>query len=164
MGLIKHRGICINLMARFVVPLARNYYRCTTYWCDVKKRVERSLRDPSTVITTYIGKHTHPRPVLIMPKRGSFRSNGSVSRAHIGLPAVRLPDQLHQLFDHNNHQKRQGLSSSETEYITRQADEGLFDHVVKKSRTPDLLDGAGTVKNHGLLQDVVSSHKIKEEY
>ncbi|KAG7566696.1 WRKY domain [Arabidopsis suecica] len=145
-------------------PFPRNYYRCTTTWCDVKKRVERSFSDPSSVITTYEGQHTHPRPVLIMPKEGSSQSNGSASRAHIGLST--LPPQL---LDYNNHQqKHQGPSSFGTEYINMQ-EKGIDrddddDHVVKKSRTRDLLDGAGLVKDHGLLQDVVSSHIIKEEY
>ncbi|AEE80341.1 WRKY family transcription factor [Arabidopsis thaliana] len=143
-------------------PFPRNYYRCTTTWCDVKKRVERSFSDPSSVITTYEGQHTHPRPLLIMPKEGSSPSNGSASRAHIGLPT--LPPQL---LDYNN-QQQQAPSSFGTEYINRQ-EKGINhddddDHVVKKSRTRDLLDGAGLVKDHGLLQDVVPSHIIKEEY
>jgi WRKY DNA -binding domain len=46
----------------------RSYYRCTTQKCQVKKRVERSYQDPSVVITTYEGKHTHQTPATL---RGS---------------------------------------------------------------------------------------------
>lgn len=45
-------------------PFPRSYYRCTTVGCVVKKRVERSCDDPSTVVTTYEGNHTHPCPVM----------------------------------------------------------------------------------------------------
>lgn len=31
--------------------------------CGVKKRVERSAEDPTVVVTTYEGQHTHPSPV-----------------------------------------------------------------------------------------------------
>ncbi|KAF8387662.1 hypothetical protein HHK36_026327 [Tetracentron sinense] len=49
-------------------PFPRSYHRCTSATCGVKKRVERSSDDPTIVITTYEGKHTHPS--LMMP-RGS---------------------------------------------------------------------------------------------
>ncbi|XP_008776831.1 probable WRKY transcription factor 48 [Phoenix dactylifera] len=42
----------------------RSYYRCTSAMCGVKKRVERSSVDPTVVITTYEGQHTHPSPVV----------------------------------------------------------------------------------------------------
>ncbi|XP_020583703.1 probable WRKY transcription factor 28 isoform X2 [Phalaenopsis equestris] len=49
-------------------PYPRSYYRCTTQKCTVKKRVERSNQDPSIVITTYEGQHTHHCPANV---RGS---------------------------------------------------------------------------------------------
>ncbi|EOA25863.1 hypothetical protein CARUB_v10019242mg [Capsella rubella] len=147
-------------------PFPRNYYRCTTTCCDVKKRVERSFSDPSSVITTYEGQHTHPRPVLYIPKGDRLGFNGSASRSHLALPT--LPPQL---VDYNSHQQ-QGQSSFGAEYVIRQEkgshdhddhDDDHDDHVVKKSRTRDLLDGAGSVNDDGLLQDVVSSRIIKED-
>ncbi|XP_076906083.1 WRKY transcription factor 71-like [Bidens hawaiensis] len=46
-------------------PYPRSYYRCTTQKCTVKKRVERSYQDPSTVITTYEGRHNHHLPATL---------------------------------------------------------------------------------------------------
>lgn len=37
----------------------RNYYRCSTPHCPVRKRVERTLEDPGLVLTIYEGKHSH---------------------------------------------------------------------------------------------------------
>lgn len=45
--------------------IGRSYYRCTTQKCTVKKRVERSFQDPSTVVTTYEGQHNHPVPTSL---------------------------------------------------------------------------------------------------
>ncbi|RCV26295.1 hypothetical protein SETIT_5G233900v2 [Setaria italica] len=67
-------------------PYPRSYYRCTTPKCGVKKRVERSYQDPSTVITTYEGQHTHHSPA-------SLRAGGAhlfMSGAH-GLPPHLMP-------------------------------------------------------------------------
>ncbi|XP_044472389.1 probable WRKY transcription factor 50 [Mangifera indica] len=41
-------------------PNPRNYYKCSMEGCPVKKRIERDREDPSYVITTYEGFHTHP--------------------------------------------------------------------------------------------------------
>ncbi|CAN1229148.1 WRKY transcription factor 71, partial [Linum perenne] len=46
-------------------PFPRSYYRCTSQKCRVKKRIERSFQDPSTVITTYEGQHNHHSPATL---------------------------------------------------------------------------------------------------
>nr|QGQ64038.1 WRKY transcription factor 15 [Santalum album] len=46
-------------------PYPRSYYKCTSQKCTVKKRVERSFEDPSTVITTYEGQHNHHCPATL---------------------------------------------------------------------------------------------------
>ncbi|KAL8096448.1 putative WRKY transcription factor 75 [Apium graveolens] len=43
-------------------PNPRNYYKCSTVGCKVKKRVEREIKDSSYVITTYEGIHNHETP------------------------------------------------------------------------------------------------------
>ncbi|XP_034682468.1 probable WRKY transcription factor 51 isoform X1 [Vitis riparia] len=43
-------------------PNPRNYYRCSSGDCQVKKRIERDIEDSSYVITTYTGIHNHPIP------------------------------------------------------------------------------------------------------
>ncbi|KAL2535220.1 putative WRKY transcription factor 23 [Forsythia ovata] len=55
----------------------RSYYRCTTASCNVKKRVERSYSDPSTVVTTYEGQHTHPSPVMARPSLAATLASSS---------------------------------------------------------------------------------------
>ncbi|PKU83613.1 probable WRKY transcription factor 50 [Dendrobium catenatum] len=43
-------------------PNPRNYYRCSSPGCEVKKRVERDRSDSSYVITIYEGTHNHISP------------------------------------------------------------------------------------------------------
>ncbi|KAF3328379.1 putative WRKY transcription factor 50 [Carex littledalei] len=50
-------------------PNPRNYYRCSTEGCSVKKRVERDKDDPSYVITTYEGVHNHVSPTVVYDAR-----------------------------------------------------------------------------------------------
>ncbi|KAF8012166.1 hypothetical protein BT93_I0329 [Corymbia citriodora subsp. variegata] len=46
-------------------PNPRNYYKCSSGGCLVKKRVERDRDDSSYVITTYEGVHNHESPCLV---------------------------------------------------------------------------------------------------
>ncbi|KAK6133640.1 hypothetical protein DH2020_032550 [Rehmannia glutinosa] len=64
-----------------------SYYRCTNSKCMVKKRVERSSEDPSVVITTYEGQHSHhsvgfPRGGLIVPQEPAFASHNMAPSTH----------------------------------------------------------------------------------
>ncbi|KAL3721591.1 hypothetical protein ACJRO7_034003 [Eucalyptus globulus] len=46
-------------------PNPRNYYKCSSRGCLVKKRVERDRDDSSYVMTTYEGVHNHESPSLV---------------------------------------------------------------------------------------------------
>ncbi|KAL3591658.1 hypothetical protein D5086_010298 [Populus alba] len=46
-------------------PNPRNYYKCSSGGCDVKKRVERDREDSAFVITTYDGVHNHESPCMV---------------------------------------------------------------------------------------------------
>ncbi|XVE86654.1 hypothetical protein DITRI_Ditri18aG0051900 [Diplodiscus trichospermus] len=46
-------------------PNPRNYYKCSSGGCNVKKRIERDRDDKSYVITTYEGIHNHESPCMI---------------------------------------------------------------------------------------------------
>ena len=65
----------------------RNYYRCSSEGCGLKKRVERDRDDPRYVITTYDGVHNHASPgaaAIIQYGGGGFYSpqhSGSPSAA-----------------------------------------------------------------------------------
>ena len=56
-----------SLKRRWRMRASRNYYRCSSEECRVKKRVERERDDARFVITTYDGVHNHPAP---LPPRG----------------------------------------------------------------------------------------------
>ncbi|XP_078432169.1 putative WRKY transcription factor 75 [Wolffia australiana] len=56
-------------------PNLRNYYRCTTGGCFVKKRIERDADDASCVITVYEGRHNHLSPGTICNISSSFSSS-----------------------------------------------------------------------------------------
>ncbi|KAG6587823.1 putative WRKY transcription factor 32 [Cucurbita argyrosperma subsp. argyrosperma] len=44
-------------------PHPRNYYRCTSAGCPVRKHIESAVENPSVVIITYKGVHDHDMPV-----------------------------------------------------------------------------------------------------
>ncbi|GMI93535.1 WRKY DNA-binding protein 28 [Hibiscus trionum] len=128
-------------------PYPRSYYRCTTQKCTVKKRVERSYQDPSTVITTYEGQHNHPLPT-------SLRGNAvALLRPSMFPPA---PQQLagttssfpHELFlqmasHHMNNQAGAAVS--------------MF------AESPFQQQYQHQVSDYGLLQDMVPSRFLKHE-
>jgi hypothetical protein len=65
--------------------LCRNYYRCSSEGCGVKKRVERDRDDPRYVITTYDGVHNHASPgaaAIIQYGGGGGGNSGFYSPPH----------------------------------------------------------------------------------
>ncbi|URE32332.1 WRKY [Musa troglodytarum] len=111
-------------------PYPRSYYRCTAQKCNVKKRVERSCQDPTTVITTYEGQHTHHSPA-------SLRGGG----AHMLSPSPTTNLRRSVLLQ----QVSRGSSSA-----------GYTNPNTYHAGLPPLLPQIH-VPDHGLLQDIVPS-------
>ncbi|RDX96455.1 putative WRKY transcription factor 23 [Mucuna pruriens] len=135
----------------------RSYYRCTSVSCNVKKRVERSFTDPSVVVTTYEGQHTHPSPV--MPRSGV--SAGYTTNFGSVLP----PGNYLSQYQHHHHQQQQllvnTLSSLGFAYNDSSSPKNNAGFTQERR-----LCNPGTnalLRDRGLLQDVVPSHMLKEE-
>ncbi|XP_010544958.1 PREDICTED: probable WRKY transcription factor 23 [Tarenaya hassleriana] len=142
-------------------PFPRSYYRCTTATCNVKKRVERSFTDPSIVVTTYEGQHTHPSPLMYRPPfctraAGNFISSAAGGGSSgLSAESSTLSPQSQQFV----HYQQQHLSSYGGEYLNG------YDHILKKTQLCSNPGGAAaglTVKDHGLLEDVVPSLMFKD--
>ncbi|KAK8982137.1 hypothetical protein V6N11_037314 [Hibiscus sabdariffa] len=122
----------------------RSYYRCTSTSCNVKKRVERSFTDPSIVVTTYEGQHNHPSPLMSRPSLGGSHLNSGISAgAASGLPMQRAQS-------HFYHHHQQQLPFSSTWSALNFGHNGS-------------IVGQTSFKDHGLLQDIIPSHMLKEE-
>ncbi|KAL5983462.1 hypothetical protein ACLOJK_017548 [Asimina triloba] len=127
-------------------PFPRSYYRCTTVMCGVKKRVERSSDDPTVVVTTYEGKHTHPSPVVTRGNSAAVVSmtSGRLAAAAAASQAVQS-DLQQQQQPHPNY--IHSLPSSSLNFA---------------STNPALLqDGqlsasaVSFLRDYGLLQDII---------
>jgi hypothetical protein len=127
-------------------PFPRSYYRCTSVSCNVKKHVERSLNDPTIVVTTYEGKHTHPNPVMA---RSSAVHAGSL------LPQPECTtNQNYNMSQYYNQQRQQALFNSLSSL-------GFPSKNAAQERS--LCNNNPRLMDNGLLQDVVPSHMFKEE-
>ncbi|GER42811.1 WRKY DNA-binding protein 23 [Striga asiatica] len=126
-------------------PFPRSYYRCTDSSCNVKKRVERNSNNPSIVVTTYEGQHTHPsphvpRPIPSMGPPQPYSGLSPDDTAH--LPALA----------HNQQYLINNYSS---------AIFNSFGYNLPVCSKP--MPSALPTVDHGLLQDVVSAIKKEEE-
>ncbi|KAK8664602.1 hypothetical protein V6N13_084383 [Hibiscus sabdariffa] len=126
-------------------PFPRSYYRCTTQKCTVKKRVERSYQDPSTVITTYEGQHNHLLPT-------SLRGNA----AALLQPPMFLPPQL------------AGMTSFPHELFVQMAPHDMNSQAGAAvssmlAENPFQQHHQHQVSDNGLLQDMVPSRFLRHE-
>lgn len=144
-------------------PYPRSYYRCTTAGCGVKKRVERSSDDPSVVVTTYEGQHTHQSP--IMPRGAT--SAGAAAFASPQPPLVFPQPQLFR----NHHQQYTYAPAPPVDVVTCGR---VFDPVFHSFGGDERrrIDGitcsnSDSFQDHGLLQDMIvpssNSLQIPEE-
>lgn len=168
-------------------PFPRSYYRCTSTACGVKKRVERSSDDPTIVVTTYEGTHTHPCPLtprgsfgMIMPERamldgggGGGGPSGYGGGSHFGM--------IPQLMYHHQQQQQQYLTPQPMQQQQQQQHQPYFRNLLTSplnfttattATNPALFpppsqerrfcpSASSAARDDGLLQDMLPSEMFK---
>uniref|UniRef100_A0A803R9A3 WRKY domain-containing protein n=3 Tax=Cannabis sativa TaxID=3483 RepID=A0A803R9A3_CANSA len=162
-------------------PFPRSYYRCTSASCNVKKRVERSFTDPSVVVTTYEGQHTHPSPLISRPTHHHHTTAAVppvAAAAFTNMPFQfrhhgQLPQQYHFMTDHhhllsssslslpsnhnnnNNNNSNSFANNNNNNGITTNSSAVAFLH---ERRFCNPSPAPALITDHGLLQDIVPSN------
>lgn len=152
--------ISTNVILTMYLIEYRSYYRCTSASCGVKKMVERSSEDPSTVVTTYEGTHIHPCP---MTQRGMLMETdtyGGLNGRGGGVSSFLLPQQNYQqpqqsFFYNQNNCLRFDNTTASPSLQERQS-------YPEKQSYPSPLPSS-SLRDHGLLQDMLSFEIRKEE-
>ncbi|CAO2818673.1 unnamed protein product [Amaranthus hypochondriacus] len=150
-------------------PFPRSYYRCTSQSCNVKKRVERSFTDPSIVVTTYEGQHTHPCTVL---PRGLISGSGYGSGLNANIHGAISPFVVPMQMANNNHFQMNYGNSLVPDQLSQFGNVTIGSSVSPSCSllgtqercnfgTPLQLNAA-LLTDHGLLQDILPSIMKKE--
>ncbi|RDX92617.1 putative WRKY transcription factor 28, partial [Mucuna pruriens] len=141
-------------------PYPRSYYRCTTQKCTVKKRVERSFQDPTTVITTYEGQHNHPVPTSLRGNAAAGMFTPSLLATPTPLAAgSNFPQDLflhmHHPHHHHIHNTLFTTQSTNTSAAASAAPPSIYSSYNNINNS--LLNNQFLSPEYGLLQDIVPS-------
>ncbi|XP_076902440.1 putative WRKY transcription factor 57 [Bidens hawaiensis] len=131
-------------------PFPRSYYRCTNNKCTVKKRVERSSEDPTTVITTYEGQHCHhslgfPRGLIPHHDQGIFARQ--LAPNSLALNPLNYSSSRTQFLD-----QVRAIGASQPQPQPQAPPNESGDHFSNKIAQPSSQDSH---KDQGLLGDIV---------
>ncbi|CAL0324483.1 unnamed protein product [Lupinus luteus] len=140
-------------------PYPRSYYRCTTQKCTVKKRVERSFQDPTTVVTTYEGQHNHPVPTSLRGNAASGMFTPMFTTTTTSFPQdllLHMHNQNHHslMFHNNNSNIQQSMNTN-----TSAAAGSIYSHNnnINNYLLQQFNNHQNIPQEYGLLQDVVPS-------
>ncbi|KAH9626859.1 hypothetical protein KSS87_002259 [Heliosperma pusillum] len=150
-------------------PFPRSYYRCTSASCNVKKRVERLLSDPSVVVTTYQGQHTHPCTILprgMMPLAGV----GAATSAAYMLPAMQMANNNNSisLLQHLHQMNNNNVNSSMVHQLNQfgnimwSPNSGTTCPMLSAQQRLNATHPLST--DNGLLEDIVPSFFNNQHY
>ncbi|KAL6571648.1 hypothetical protein OROHE_003291 [Orobanche hederae] len=155
-------------------PFPRSYYRCTSTTCGVKKRVERSSEDPSMVVTTYEGTHTHTCPITprgtfgFMPETTILDGGGIGGGGGSSLSRLFVAPRM---FHHHHYQDQQAnnIIQEQQPYFHHFSSNpmSVFLPLFRRERpicpsATNASSSSSLTRDHGLLQDMLPSQMLKD--